>query len=267
MTTTTAIHCVSRTRPFRQIDGHAPLVLPDSAEGEPQKLVHKIESGHLDPLPGKKRTYAAWQELFEALKQMLSSLPRYCYANTRRNNLIFYVSLVTVERLTCCGALEKISSAPETWWHCLKQLGPRNKSNAFAARDAVDEITAAAFRKLGTVCETVGRTNSKCSNGFWKLSAGELNHCLTCPLSPSTPTAATRITTRQATTPLQFARAIRFARHLGEEKHSRFRLLRHHLVGFIGKKAIRSHAGTIRSGSRGAQCWCEVVQEQSPEAR
>jgi len=31
------------------------------AEGEPQKLVHKIEAGHLDSLPGKKRTYAAWQ--------------------------------------------------------------------------------------------------------------------------------------------------------------------------------------------------------------
>jgi len=43
------------------------------ADGEPQKLVHKIESGHLDSLPGKKRTYAAWQELFEALKQVLSS--------------------------------------------------------------------------------------------------------------------------------------------------------------------------------------------------
>src|SRR5437870_9756236 len=42
------------------------------ADGEPQKLVHKIEAGHLDSLPGKKRTYAARQELFEGLKQMLA---------------------------------------------------------------------------------------------------------------------------------------------------------------------------------------------------
>ena len=41
------------------------------AEGEPQKLVHKIEAGHLDSLPGTKRTYSAWQELFETLKIML----------------------------------------------------------------------------------------------------------------------------------------------------------------------------------------------------
>src|ERR1700692_3214893 len=41
------------------------------AEGEPTKLVHKIESGHLDTLPGKKKQYAGWQELFNGLKQML----------------------------------------------------------------------------------------------------------------------------------------------------------------------------------------------------
>src|SRR5260370_36559048 len=40
------------------------------ADGEPQKLVHKIEAGHLDTLPGKKRTYAAWQQPFEVLKQI-----------------------------------------------------------------------------------------------------------------------------------------------------------------------------------------------------
>ena len=35
------------------------------AEGEPLKLVHKIEAGHLDSLPGKKSQYSGWQELFE----------------------------------------------------------------------------------------------------------------------------------------------------------------------------------------------------------
>ena len=27
------------------------------ANGEPQKLVHRIEAGHLDPVPGEKRAY------------------------------------------------------------------------------------------------------------------------------------------------------------------------------------------------------------------
>ena len=35
------------------------------AQGEPTKLVHKIEAGHLDSLPGSKRQYSGWQELFD----------------------------------------------------------------------------------------------------------------------------------------------------------------------------------------------------------
>src|SRR5215472_4735633 len=42
------------------------------AEGEPLKLVHKIEAGHLDSLPGKKNLYSGWQELFDQLKSMLA---------------------------------------------------------------------------------------------------------------------------------------------------------------------------------------------------
>src|SRR5689334_21791922 len=43
------------------------------AQGEPIKLVHKIESSHLDSLPGSKRQYSAWQELFDQLKAMLTN--------------------------------------------------------------------------------------------------------------------------------------------------------------------------------------------------
>src|SRR5947209_8161268 len=42
------------------------------AEGEPTKLVHRIEAGHLDSLPGRKLQYSAWQELFENVKTMLA---------------------------------------------------------------------------------------------------------------------------------------------------------------------------------------------------
>ena len=43
------------------------------AQGEPAKLVHKIEAGHLDSLPGSKRQYSGWQELFDTLKSMLAA--------------------------------------------------------------------------------------------------------------------------------------------------------------------------------------------------
>src|SRR6204780_2358691 len=43
------------------------------AKGEPTKLVHKIEGGHLDTLPGKKMQYAGWEELFAQIKAMLAA--------------------------------------------------------------------------------------------------------------------------------------------------------------------------------------------------
>ena len=63
------------------------------AQGAPQKLVHKIEPGHLDSLPGKKRTYAAWQELFEGLKQILTG-HRDVAMQYSPNNGVFTISLV-----------------------------------------------------------------------------------------------------------------------------------------------------------------------------
>ena len=47
------------------------------ASGEPVKLVHKIEPGHLDSLPGSKRQYSGWQELFDQLKTDTRRLSRY----------------------------------------------------------------------------------------------------------------------------------------------------------------------------------------------
>src|SRR4029077_9791986 len=43
------------------------------AKGEPVMLVHQIEAGHLDTLPGQKQQYSGWQELFDSLKTMLAS--------------------------------------------------------------------------------------------------------------------------------------------------------------------------------------------------
>ena len=63
------------------------------AEGEPLKLVHKIEAGHLDSLPGKKTQYSGWQELFEKLKAMLAN-QRDLAMQYSPNNSVFTISLV-----------------------------------------------------------------------------------------------------------------------------------------------------------------------------
>src|SRR6266536_486300 len=46
------------------------------AQGEPQKLVHRIEAGHLDSLPGAKGVYSSYQELADGLRAMLHGIAR-----------------------------------------------------------------------------------------------------------------------------------------------------------------------------------------------
>jgi hypothetical protein len=63
------------------------------AEGEPVKLVHKIEAGHLDSLPGKKHLYSGWQELFDQLKSILARHLDLAMQYSP-NNSVFTISLV-----------------------------------------------------------------------------------------------------------------------------------------------------------------------------
>jgi Xaa-Pro dipeptidase len=119
------------------------------AHGEPVKLVHKIEPGHLDSLPGKKMQYAAWQELFEQLKGMLAAY-RDVAMQYSPNNVVFYVSLVdagTVEMIRGLGknvvsSGDLVAQFEATWTE------DQIKSH-YAARDAVDAITAEAFKEIG----------------------------------------------------------------------------------------------------------------------
>ncbi len=119
------------------------------ANGEPQKLVHKIESGHLDTLPGKQRMYAASQELFDGLKQMLSS-HRDLAMQYSPNNAVFTISLVdagTVELIRGLGknvvsSGDLIAQFEATWTE--EQI-----KTHFAARDSIDAVTSAAFQEIG----------------------------------------------------------------------------------------------------------------------
>jgi Xaa-Pro aminopeptidase len=119
------------------------------AQGEPQKLAHRVESGHLDSLPGAKRLYSSWQELAEGLKQMLAPYKSVAMQYSP-NNLIFYVGLVDAGTIEVVRGLGKtvvssgdlVAQFEATWTE--EQI----KSH-FAARDAIDRITAAAFQEIG----------------------------------------------------------------------------------------------------------------------
>jgi Xaa-Pro dipeptidase len=119
------------------------------ATGEPRKLVHKIEAGHLDALPGVKDSYSAWQELFEGLKRMLAS-HRDIAMQYSPNNGVFTISLVDAGMADLIRGLGKnilssgdlVALFEATWTE--EQI-----KTHYAARDAVDAITTAAFQEIG----------------------------------------------------------------------------------------------------------------------
>lgn len=81
------------------------------ARGQPRKLVHRIESGTLDDLPGEKYVYSRWQELDAGLKTLLAGMGRVAMEYSPRN-AIPYVSRVdagTLEAVRDQG-VEVISS-------------------------------------------------------------------------------------------------------------------------------------------------------------
>jgi len=82
------------------------------AEGEPKRLVHKVESTKLNSLPGSIDYYLAWKELREKLKNMLSGAKKVAMQYSPLNN-IPYVSVVdggTIDLVRSFG-VEVVSSA------------------------------------------------------------------------------------------------------------------------------------------------------------
>jgi Xaa-Pro aminopeptidase len=128
------------------------------AEGEPTKLVHKIEAGHLDTLPGSKKQYAAWQELFDGVKHMLAPY-RDVAMQYSPNNIVFTLSLVdggTVEMLRSLG--KNVVSSAELVAQFEATFTDEQIKTHFAARDAIDPITAAAFQEIGGRVRNGGTT-------------------------------------------------------------------------------------------------------------
>lgn len=128
------------------------------AEGEPVKLVHRIEPFHLDDLPGRKLVYAAWPELIGSLKEMLAPHKQVAMQFSP-NNLIFYISLVdagTIDLVRSFGK-EVISSA-NLVATCEATWTDEQVASHFAARDSIDSVMAAAFEEIGRRVQSGGTT-------------------------------------------------------------------------------------------------------------
>ena len=143
------------------------------AEGDPAKLVHKIESGHLDALPGSKRQYSSWQELFENVKAMLAPY-RDIAMQYSPNNLVFYISLVdggTIELIRGLGknvvsSGDLVAQFEATW-------SEEQIKSHYVARDAIDSITAEAFREIGRRARNGGTTEYAIQQWFMEAFARE----------------------------------------------------------------------------------------------
>jgi len=143
------------------------------AQGEPLKLVHKIEAGHLDSIPGEKHQYAGWQELFDKLKTLLAS-HRDIAMQYSPNNLIFYVSLVdagTVELVRGLG--KNVVSSGDLVAQFEATLTDEQIKTHFEARDAIDSITAAAFQEIGRRVRNGGTSESDIQKWFMEAFSRE----------------------------------------------------------------------------------------------
>lgn len=119
------------------------------AEGEPRKLVHRIEQGRLDALTGSKGLYSSWQELATGLEAMLRGYRRLAMQYSP-NNAIMYVSMVdagTVEFLRSIG--KQIVSSADLVSQFEAVLTAEQVASHTVAQKAIDTILEEAWKKIG----------------------------------------------------------------------------------------------------------------------
>ena len=75
------------------------------ANGPPQKLVHRIETGALDHLPGDKKVYLKWQELEAGIASLVRGRPKVAmeYSPRNGNPYVSRVDAGTVELVKSFG--------------------------------------------------------------------------------------------------------------------------------------------------------------------
>jgi Xaa-Pro aminopeptidase len=120
------------------------------ASGEPRKLVHRIEQGRLDTLPGAKTQYSSWQELHLGLENLLQNQKKIAMQYSP-NNDIMYISMVdagTVEFLRSLGK-EIVTSADLVSQFEAVLTADQIASHA-AAQRAIDLILVAAWAEIAS---------------------------------------------------------------------------------------------------------------------
>ncbi len=129
------------------------------AQGEPAKLVHRIERGNLEGLPGAEHVYSSWKEQHENLKQILAGKRRVAMQYSPMND-IPYVGLVdagTIELVRSFG-VEIVSSADlvQTFEACWPEEA---LSSHLEAGKKIHEVIREAFKLIRTKTSGGGTTS------------------------------------------------------------------------------------------------------------
>ncbi len=128
------------------------------AEGEPRKLVHRIEAGRLDPLPGERLVYSSWQEHEDALRQMVAPHAKLAmqYSPNCALPTLSIVDAGTIELLRSFG--KTIASSADLVATFEAVLTPEQITSHYEAQQAIDEILASAFAELRSRLNSGRRT-------------------------------------------------------------------------------------------------------------
>ena len=128
------------------------------AQGDPIKLVHRIEPHHLDGLPGNKFLYAPWSELVSQLRGILTGLPSVAMQFSPEN-MIFTVSTVdagTVDLIRSFGV--KVTSSADLVARFEATWTEEQIESHFAAARSIDAIMAQVFPEIGRQVRNGGTT-------------------------------------------------------------------------------------------------------------
>ena len=129
------------------------------AHGQPRKLVHRIEAGKLDALPGAKREYSSWQELESGLAAMLGGANTVAMQYSPRN-AIMYVAMVdagTVELVRSLG--KTVVSSADLVSQFEAVLTEPQIATHFAAQQRLDRVLGAAWARIGDASHDGGTTS------------------------------------------------------------------------------------------------------------
>lgn len=125
-------------------------------QGEPGKLVHRIESGKLDTLPGSKEEYSSWQELEQKLETMLGEAGKIAMQYSPRN-AIMYVSMVdagTIELVRDMGIEVVSSSDLVSIFEAV--LSEAQIASHYSAQQKLDEVLRAGWNRIGEAARKGG---------------------------------------------------------------------------------------------------------------